>query len=286
MQDLTIVIASKNQSKWFKNTIESLKKQTFQNFKVIVVDAYSNDDTDKLISNYDKIQVIKSDTKAEPAMFHGLNLVETKYVAIMCTSDFYYGEKWFEIAINELEKNKNISCVWSNAININEAGDFTGVWKPAYFLEPPPAGKSYLAFWFCNFYMPELNMVVNTSVLKDCIDLKNYKKENPNYLYQFYFNFTKNGYLQKYINYFGHAGRNHSNSLTTIDKKFETKNKKWIRTEQLKFLIKLILGLKNHIFIDSNKQAVGKLTILSRILLLYNILITFCTRILKPRIFF
>lgn len=286
MQDLTVVIASKNQGHWFKDTIESLKKQSYQNFKVIVIDAYSSDDTESIINSYNKIQLIKSDTKAEPAMFHGLNLVDTKYVTIMCTSDFYYEKKWFEIAISELEKDNKVSCVWSNAVNINENGNFTGVWKPEYFLQSPPEGKNYLPFWFINFYLPELNMIVKTDVLKKCIDLSNYNHINSNYLYQFYFNFTQKGYLQKYINCFGHAGRSHSNSLTELDINFEKKNRSWIRKKQFYFFLKLIFGIEDLKFKDSDGNIIEKYTTLDRLKLILKIFLLLKRNFFKFRSMF
>ena len=49
---IDIIIASKNQLHFVKDTINSLLSQTTKDFKVICIDGFSNDGTDKLIINY------------------------------------------------------------------------------------------------------------------------------------------------------------------------------------------------------------------------------------------
>ena len=58
MEKITIVAPSLNQEKFIPNLLTSLKRQTFQDFKVLVIDSYSSDNSVKLFKEYEKIEII------------------------------------------------------------------------------------------------------------------------------------------------------------------------------------------------------------------------------------
>ena len=47
----SIIIPTFNQDNYLKETLNSIKYQTFKNFEIIVVDNYSNDNTEQVIKN-------------------------------------------------------------------------------------------------------------------------------------------------------------------------------------------------------------------------------------------
>ena len=50
----SIIVVSLNTKKKFKNTIESILKQTLKDYQIVVVDGKSNDGTLRLINRYKK----------------------------------------------------------------------------------------------------------------------------------------------------------------------------------------------------------------------------------------
>ena len=52
MEKITIVVPSLNKEKFIPNLLTSLKRQTFQDFKVLVIDSYSSDNSVKLFKEY------------------------------------------------------------------------------------------------------------------------------------------------------------------------------------------------------------------------------------------
>ena len=73
MEKITRVISSYNQGKFIPDLIESLKKQTFQNFKILVVDSYSTDNTINLLKEYDKVEIINLKCSAEAGYLRAIN---------------------------------------------------------------------------------------------------------------------------------------------------------------------------------------------------------------------
>lgn len=290
MNLLTIVIPSKNQGNYIKETLENLKNQTFKNFEVIIIDAFSIDQTLKIVDEYkSKIQIkfIQKEFDADQATVYGMSLVKTKYIALSTTSDFYPFNDWLRLAIEKLEYDKELSCVWSNAINIDENSKFTGIWKPEYFIKNPPDKKNYLYFWLFNHYLPELNFIVDTNIFKKCVNLnlETLKITSINYSYKFYLNFTKKGYLQEYINYIGHAGRTHGNSITIIDHGYEKRNKSWIYKEKIKYILKVFFGFKKHVFRDRNSNEIYRLNFFDRLVIPYKIIKTIIKNFKIVRLF-
>lgn len=52
MKKITIVIPTKNSAKTLGQCLESIGKQTYKNYELIIIDAYSTDDTEKIAKEY------------------------------------------------------------------------------------------------------------------------------------------------------------------------------------------------------------------------------------------
>ena len=264
MEKITIVISSFNQEKYVPDLIESLKNQTFQNFKVLIIDSFSTDNTVNIFKNYDKAEIINLKCSAEEGYLHGINLVKSKYLMVMTTSDYYYSNSWLQTAYDTLEENTDLSLVWCNAISVNDMRMFKGIWRPELFLTDSPKKFDYLYYWFCDNYLPELNYCVNTKVYQYCIkDFEKIKVNlNISFMWLFLFNFTKYGFLQKYIKHLGHAGRSHDNSQGEKNES-NTTHEKWdisYRKLQLKYFKDLILKKEIHNFRNSKFEIIKNLS--------------------------
>jgi glycosyltransferase involved in cell wall biosynthesis len=278
MEKITIVVPSLNQEKFIPNLLTSLKRQTFQDFKVLVIDSYSSDNSVKLFKEYEKVEIINLKSTGEQACIHGFNLAKSKYVMNMCTSDFYPLDTWLEDAFEKLEKDNELSMVWSNAIQVNEKGKFTSLWKPEFFISPPPKKFKYFPYWFSDSYLPELNYCVHTKVFQHCIsDLKEAKLKynNIGVLNYFIYNFTKNGYLQEYIPHLGHAGRTHYNQIQSraAQKNLDQSDDYYLKKLKLTYLKDLILKKETHVFRNSNFEVIKTFSILNIYILILMIFV-------------
>jgi glycosyltransferase involved in cell wall biosynthesis len=110
-----IFMPAYNQGAFIDETIESLKKQTFQDFVVHIVDDGSDDGiTPKELASikYDKAEVfLNSDNKGVVfrAMQH-YKLLKTKYILVLCGDD-KIAPTFLEKTVNFLEKNPKYGAV-------------------------------------------------------------------------------------------------------------------------------------------------------------------------------
>ena len=221
MSLLSILVASKNQARYLKDMISALKAQSFQDFEVIVVDAYSKDDSTRIFSIYEKIKLIQVECDANEAYLIALENASGKYIMIATTSDFLYTNRWIESAINRLESDDELSCVWGSGVCVSEDGRVKSLWADHYFICPPPSKNKYLYFWLYESYLPELNYVVSKDVFSYCIKSLDKNKYSFNVNNIFLYNFTRYGFLQEYIAEVANAGRLHGNSLSILNNKID-----------------------------------------------------------------
>ena len=52
--EITVVVPTHNSEKYIQSVLDSILKQSYQNFEVIIVDSSTSDATQLIISNYEK----------------------------------------------------------------------------------------------------------------------------------------------------------------------------------------------------------------------------------------
>ena len=92
----SIIIPTFNQDNYLKETLNSIKYQTFKNFEIIVVDNYSNDNTEQVIKNcslkinYNKL---KNSGIIGKSRNFGLKVSKGKWVCFLDSDDIWSAEK-------------------------------------------------------------------------------------------------------------------------------------------------------------------------------------------------
>jgi glycosyltransferase involved in cell wall biosynthesis len=281
MAKLSILLASKNQSKFIPELLSSLYSQSSQDFELIVVDSFSSDDSVNLFRSFNKAKIFSRECSADDAYAFALTKAKGKYIALMTTSDYLYSPKWIENSIKTLDRDENISLVWGSAIYINESGVIKGIWGEHHLHKSPPNDFKYFNYWFFNPYLPELNYVVRKDVYKYCY--KN--KPNLDFLFVFLFNFTKYGFLPFYIPDLAHAGRTHSNSLTK-KKRLNDFNQYYLslRMYQFKYFFNVLFCFEKHFFRNGKLKIIGELKPVNRVLMPFIISVIFLIE--APKAFF
>ena len=122
---VSVIITSFNSANFLRQTINSVLKQTYNNFELIIVDDGSTDKSREIIikfSNNDKrirfyFMKKNSGTASIPRNI-GAKLSKGKYLAFLDSDDLWEKNK-LEIQINNLKRNKILSFSSSNYIDEN-----------------------------------------------------------------------------------------------------------------------------------------------------------------------
>lgn len=126
---ISVIIGIYNCAPTLVEALDSLYSQTYQDFKIILCDDGSTDDTYNVASNYaakhDNIILIKNEKNMglNFTLNHCLEYADTEYVARMDGDDISLPTR-FEKEINFLDNNPEYSIVSSPMIYFDEHGEF------------------------------------------------------------------------------------------------------------------------------------------------------------------
>ena len=120
---VSIVIVCNNSEKYIKYAVESIKWQKYKNWELIIVNDYSVDDTQKILTKYrsKKIKIIslKRNEGAYRATYLAFKKCRGKYIAILDSDDYSHPNR-ISSQVLELDKNENIGIVFTKYKIINE----------------------------------------------------------------------------------------------------------------------------------------------------------------------
>jgi glycosyltransferase domain-containing protein len=128
---ISVIIPTYNRPQLLKRAIESVLKQTYQNFEIIIIDGSPNDETEKIIKPYlsdSRIRyfhepdvhtsTVKDRANIAKARNKAIKLAQGKYIAPLDDDDFWYDEKKLEKQIKFLEENTDYSLCAGGIIGI------------------------------------------------------------------------------------------------------------------------------------------------------------------------
>ena len=212
---VSIIIAVYNSEKYIKYSIESIKKQTYKSWELIIINDCSTDSTKEIIDKYKskKIKIInlKKNVGAYKATEFAFNRVKGKYVAILDSDDYSHSNRILS-QVNQLEKNPQIGLVFTKYKCIDEKNKIIKNIKKE---------KSISGYNF-NKIFPCINLACNSSAMFRKKFIKELIFYNKNFFYSYDYNF----YLKifkvskiKFINKFYTFYRIHPYQRTSIVKK-------------------------------------------------------------------
>ena len=122
---ITVVMPTYNKTDFISQTIESVLKQTYQNFEIVIIDDCSKDNTEQVVQKYlsDTIRYFRHETNWGPgATFNdGIEKARTEYVTLIASDDILLPHH-LEYVINEFKKNNTIETVFPKLKVIDEDG--------------------------------------------------------------------------------------------------------------------------------------------------------------------
>jgi len=112
---LSVIITTYNRYELLIKAIKKVKQQTYKNIEIIVSDDCSTDLTFKIQENYPEIKYIKTQQNIGYSKNSKFALTHAKgdYVIFLCDDDSLKDDTFFEQAVNEYIKNKNMDTLIS-----------------------------------------------------------------------------------------------------------------------------------------------------------------------------
>ncbi len=109
----SVIIPNYNNSEWLPKSINSILKQTFSNYEIIIVDDCSTDNSIEIIKKYDNIKLIQCKNKAFNGGSRniGLKKAQGQYVLFLDSDDWFYDENCFQKIYNTIIENNKPDCI-------------------------------------------------------------------------------------------------------------------------------------------------------------------------------
>lgn len=125
---VSIIMPSYNTAKYIEESINSVLKQTYTNWELIIVDDCSNDNTDEVVNGIkdSRIKYLKNEVNSGAAISRNKALKEAKgkYIAFLDSDDLWKKDK-LEKQIKFMKEN-NYYFSYTNYIEIDENGNPNG----------------------------------------------------------------------------------------------------------------------------------------------------------------
>lgn len=123
MSTVSIIVPCYNAQKFIAQTIESVLKQTYANFQLILVNDGSTDGTEQIIKQYQDDRIIyvsKDNTGVADTRNKGIEMATGEYIAFLDADDLYLPDNLLE-KITFLEKNPHVPLVHGQEIKFQSA---------------------------------------------------------------------------------------------------------------------------------------------------------------------
>lgn len=108
---ISIIVPAYNEEKHIGKTLQSILRQTYRNFEIIVVDNNSTDKTNFIARKYTKKVFLEKKRGYHVAVSRGVRESKGSIIAV-ADSDTTYPKNWLKQIIKEFGKNKNVVGVY------------------------------------------------------------------------------------------------------------------------------------------------------------------------------
>ncbi len=222
---ISIICPSKNSGQYITAMIESIQRQTYKNWELIIVDAQSNDGTLEVLKKYPEVKLhVKKELPYIPSLEFGFKHARGEYIMQCSASDGYLNPNWFQSCVNDLNNDISLSLVWGLPQTLLNDNTPSFVSYHDFFHSPPPNGKDFFDKWIHEekwFHFPEGNFCIRKNVLFDCwpdFDIyKPFKELEKEFWLTLNLNIHKKGYLSKFIPVVANFARIHPDSCRFSD---------------------------------------------------------------------
>ena len=133
---ISIITATFNSAATIRDTLESVKNQTYTNIEHIIVDGLSEDNTLSIVDEYPHIArvISEKDKGIYDAMNKGITTATGEIIGILNSDDFYINNNVIEKVVNTF-KSKEVDSVYANLNFIEPRSPYkiTRYWNAGVF---------------------------------------------------------------------------------------------------------------------------------------------------------
>lgn len=124
MPKISIITCTWNSEKYLDECLKSLKKQTFQDLEIIIVDGGSQDHTLEIAKKYNVDKIFTNiNGGVSRAMNYGITHASGEIIAILHSDDYYYSEASLELVVSKFNQS-NCQWLYGNLIRKKSNGEF------------------------------------------------------------------------------------------------------------------------------------------------------------------
>jgi len=116
---ISVVVTTYNQEKYIEETIESILKQDYDNFELVVTDDCSTDNTYKILKNIEKkdlrVKVFQTPFNLGPVKNSnfGLKKAQGEYISLLAGDDKFVVPNRLRLLIEPFKYNKDLKIIYS-----------------------------------------------------------------------------------------------------------------------------------------------------------------------------
>lgn len=169
MVKVSVIIPYYNGQRFIQQCIDSVLKQSYKNFEIILIDDGSTDEVDRVLELFGhQIRYLKQNKKGPAAARnYGIKEAKGEYVAFLDSDDIWLPKK-LKLQVEFLDKNRDFSLVYSDLALFDENGVID---ENLYFSKgiPRPSG-----FIFKELVLNCLFSTVTVMIRKSIFDTSSY----------------------------------------------------------------------------------------------------------------
>jgi glycosyltransferase involved in cell wall biosynthesis len=111
---VSVIMPTYNHAKFIGKAIDSVLNQTYPNFELIIIDNYSEDDTEKIVASYEDDRIVylkfRNNGIIAASRNHGIKHSYGEYIAFLDSDDFWLKKK-LELVADHIKKMPNVDLV-------------------------------------------------------------------------------------------------------------------------------------------------------------------------------
>ncbi len=128
----SVIIPTYNQGNLLKKAIDSVLNQSFKNFEIIIIDNFSNDETQQIVEGFKSEKIIYEKVRNNGVIAKsrntGIKISRGKWLAFLDSDDYWYSERLQKVSEFLLDDNfYDVIC--TDELVINKILNKKKVWK-------------------------------------------------------------------------------------------------------------------------------------------------------------
>lgn len=162
--NLSVIIASYNHQDYIASTLESLEKQKYQDFEIIMIDDGSTDNTVDVAKHCpSRARIFEQNNQGVVAARNkGISLAKGKYICFVDSDDIVLPER-FAKQTRLLDTYPQVGLVYADALIIDSNDNCIGRFNDVYHVKKGDVAEM-LVLHYC--FTPMITVMVRTDILK------------------------------------------------------------------------------------------------------------------------